>query len=177
MRACQGDHAAVHRLVLIRHAIAEDRELAAARGLRDDARPLTERGRQRFQAALPALAGLLSPVDIVLTSPLTRTRQTAELLREALPGVPLEETPLLAPEGSPAEVLAAVRQRAVGTVVLVGHEPDLGRLASWALGGVEAAFVRFKKGGAALLEFPDELLAGGALLRWLLTPAQLRSLA
>lgn len=66
-------------------------------------------------------------------------------------------------------------------VVAVGHEPHLSGAISWFLAGAAAArpraLLELKKGGACLIEFPDEIAAGAACLRWLLQPKQLRALA
>ncbi len=58
----------------------------------------------------------------------------------------------------------------------VGHEPSLSLILSWLLTGNERRLLAFRKGGACLLDFPDEPGAGTATLLWALTPAQLRGL-
>jgi phosphohistidine phosphatase len=63
------------------------------------------------------------------------------------------------------------------TIALVGHEPDLGELATWLLSGRLDNWMPLKKGGTCLLEFIDEVEAGEAELCWLLKPKQLRQLA
>jgi phosphohistidine phosphatase len=83
----------------------------------------------------------------------------------------------LAPGGSPQGFLAWLKRQKSDTVAVVGHEPDLSRLATWLLTGTEGCFLAFRKGGAALLEFSAAPAPGGAKLLWALTPAQLRSLS
>jgi phosphohistidine phosphatase len=61
-------------------------------------------------------------------------------------------------------------------VALVGHEPHLGKLASWLLARTSTPFLQLKKGGACLLDLGARPRAGEARMVWLLTPAQLRRL-
>jgi phosphohistidine phosphatase len=63
-----------------------------------------------------------------------------------------------------------------GTVLVVGHQPHLGLLAGLLLTGAARPLIAFRKGGAALLEFPDRIRAGEGVLHWALTASQLRSL-
>jgi phosphohistidine phosphatase len=114
-------------LILWRHAEAED-------GVPDAGRELTKRG--RHQAALMAawLKERLPRKALVVASPAARTRQTAEAL-----GLPFETDRRIAAGASPADLLGAAGwpDRA-GTVVIVGHQPTLGRVAALLLAGEEA---------------------------------------
>ena len=164
------------RALLVRHAIAEDR---AVDGGRDEDRPLTTEGRRRMRAVARALEALVPELALVATSPLLRARQTAEIVRDAHAASPgLFEVPELAPDGRPPAVLAFLQtQKGLAAVALVGHEPNLSLLEGYLLAGRERSLAVFKKGGAALLEFPGRLAAGGASLLWHLTAGQLRDLA
>src|SRR5262245_21183379 len=64
------------RLLIIRHAIAVPRGTA---DIPDDERPLTKRGRRRFRTAAAGLARVVKRPDFVLSSPLPRARETAEI--------------------------------------------------------------------------------------------------
>ena len=68
------------------------------------------------------------------------------------------------------------KRRDIPTVAVVGHEPHLGELVTWLLGG-QGSSVEFKKGGACLLRIDGRIGAGSAILQWHLTPSQLRGLA
>jgi phosphohistidine phosphatase len=115
-------------------------------------------------------------IDMLVSSPLVRAVQTAEIISEAFDGIPIEEEDVLA-TGPESAFLAWYRGVADhGLVAAVGHEPYLGEWASWLLAGPSADFVVFKKGGACLLEFPHDIEPGRAVLRWHLAPAQLRVL-
>lgn len=162
------------RLLIIRHAIA------VARGtpdIPDDERPLTGRGRRRFRAAARGLARLLKRPDFVLSSPLPRARQTAEIAaRQWGKGVEVLEEPALA--GGSVEEIAARLDRHPGdaTVVIVGHEPDVSELLARVLGTPHDERLTFKKGGAALVDVPGSLLEGGSLV-WYLPPRLMRLMA
>jgi len=157
-------------LVLVRHARAEERALLK----RDRSRALTSDGRRRMRRAARGLHKLVPTVDVLACSPFTRCRQTADIvgrLYHDLNPVPL---PALAPGGAPRAVLQWLRaQAATATIVLVGHEPDLGRLTGYFLTGRASAIAQYKKGAAALLEFSGVPDSGAATLAWFLTAAQL----
>ena len=61
-------------------------------------------------------------------------------------------------------------------MTVVGHEPYLGEWASWLLAGPSADFLVFKKGGGCLIEFPDVIDPGRAVMHWHLAPAHLRAI-
>jgi phosphohistidine phosphatase len=114
------------RLILVRHA-------EAAPGEPDELRRLTARGREQARE----LAERLPRPDAVLTSPLLRARQTATLLARPH-GLEAEPDERLAPGASDEDVRAAVEGRGE-TVVVVGHQPDCGIVAS-RLGAGERPF-------------------------------------
>ena len=164
------------RLLLIRHAIALERDEFARTGKDDALRPLTDDGRKRMKLAARGLRELVPDIDLLATSPLTRAAQTGAILDSVYGGLKEAEIAELSPGGSPQGFLAWLKRQKAGTVAVVGHEPDLSRLATWLLTGKEGCFLAFRKGGAALLELSGKPAPGGAKLLWALTPAQLRSL-
>lgn len=164
-------------LLVVRHAIAEDRAAFARTGKDDAERPLTPEGRRKFERAARGLRKIVDSVDLLATSTLVRAIETGEIL-EASFGVDasarLDE---LAPGASlPPLVEWLRRRRRHRTVAVVGHEPHLSRLIAHLLVGRSSGFVALKKGGAVLLDLGAAPGAGGARLRWHLTPAQLRRL-
>jgi len=169
------EEGAVH-VLLVRHAIAQDREVWARRHRSDDARPLTAEGRRRMAAAARGLRALVPDLEAVASSPLKRAIETAEILARAYDGHQVERLSALAPGGSAEDVLEWLSGQGAACVALVGHEPDLSSLASWLLLDAVAPLFTFKKGGACLLEFGETLEAGEAALRWLLQPKHLRGL-
>jgi phosphohistidine phosphatase len=132
----------------------------AADGKDDFARELTEKGMRQSRAAGEALAKLEVELDVCLTSPLVRAKQTAELSCDAL-GLEPEQTQALA--GGDFDPFELVAGR--GNVLLVGHEPDFSR----AVGDMTGARIEMKKGGLAAVD--------GSTLVALLRPAQIRLLA
>lgn len=161
------------RLLIIRHAVAVPR---GAPDMEDDERPLTAKGRKRFRTSARGLAAVLERPDALLSSPLPRARQTADIAAKAWGKVSVTETPALA--GGTFENLA-VALAAYGpkdTVAVVGHEPDLSELLARLLGTPHADRLTFRKGGAALVNVPGPLQEGGTLV-WFVTPRLLRALA
>jgi phosphohistidine phosphatase len=160
------------RLLLIRHAAAVP---GGTPGLADDDRPLTPRGRARFERAARGLARILDRPDVLLTSPLPRARATAEIAARAFGRLEPVVEPVLA-HGTLAAIVAAVaRQPEAATVALVGHEPTLGSLLARLVEGGDGARFAFKKGGAALVDLPSGPRAPGRLI-WFVKPRILRTL-
>jgi phosphohistidine phosphatase len=163
-------------IVLFRHGPAGRRD--PSRWPDDGQRPLTERGVGRTQLGARGLAHVLPEVSVILTSPLTRALQTAKLLDQELEAAHgVEKIEALSPGHSYRAVLK--RLEACGAseiVVLVGHEPDLGKLAGMLLFGAPATGLPLKKAGAALIVFVGPLKPGEGRLTAFLPPRMLRRL-
>jgi phosphohistidine phosphatase len=160
-------------LYIVRHAIAAER---GHEWPDDDKRPLTERGVDRFREAVAGLAWLDVQLDLILSSPLVRAKQTAEYLSAGLSEKPpIKIADALAPGHTPVEVMEQVAREARGAtrVALVGHEPDLGELAAWLIGTKRP--IPFKKGGACRVDM-DGLTSRHATLAWHMPPKALRKL-
>jgi phosphohistidine phosphatase len=142
----------------------------------DRLRPLTAAGKEATRVAAAGLATLFQ-ADLVLTSPLVRAVQTAEIVARALKCRDLRQTEaLITPDLS--VLLAAIAESGAERVVAVGHEPDMSRAVSLCLtADPEAATVWMKKSGAALVHFPGAPSAGLGELEWHLAPRILRGLA
>jgi phosphohistidine phosphatase len=159
------------KLLLVRHAIAVP---SGTPGIADEERPLTNRGRKRFRKAARGLARIVPRPDLLLTSPLPRALETAEIAAGAWGEVTPTTEPLLA-GGPVADVIAAVLARGEnGVVALVGHEPGISKLLAH-LVGAAAERLPFKKGGAALVAMDDGSPGRGRLV-WFLPPRVLRKL-
>jgi phosphohistidine phosphatase len=115
----------------------------------------------------------------VVTSPLVRAAQTARILDETLdPERPLETLDALAPGGSYRAVLRRLEScGANDVIVLVGHEPDLGKLAGVLLFGAPATSLPLKKSGACAIHFVGPPNAGEGRLHAFLPPRLLRRIA
>ncbi|HVT16186.1 MAG TPA: histidine phosphatase family protein [Thermoanaerobaculia bacterium] len=165
------------RLLIIRHATAEEREDFARTGKDDRLRPLTDEGRKKMKQGVRGLKNIVPEIDLLATSPLTRAAQTGAVIDSVYGGVREVEVEELSPEAPPVEFLRWLRQQEHETVAVVGHEPSISLILSWLLTGTERRIFSFRKGGACLVEFAGEIGAGTATLLWALTPAQLRALA
>jgi phosphohistidine phosphatase len=162
-------------LYLLRHGLAVER----GRGYEDDQRPLTPAGRRNLRSAIKTMRALELSFDIVLSSPLPRARETAEIVCKGLRlRKKLKLSEHLAP-GSSASVIPEILglKPAPECVLLVGHEPDLSRLASFLLIGSHNLAMDLKKGGLCKLSI-DHLKSGRcATLAWLLTPRQMQTMS
>jgi phosphohistidine phosphatase len=143
-------------IYLVRHAIAEER---GEDWPDDDERPLAHAGTAKMRRAVSGLRELDMKVDVVLTSPLVRAVETAELLVAGLKPVPaLQVLPVDAPRG----------------LAVVGHEPGIGDLAAWLLGARMAP--EFRKGAVCRIDLDGAPAARAGRLIWHATPKMLRSL-
>ena len=167
-------------LLLLRHGIAEERCPERV----DGERALTAVGRSRTRAVAERLVQLGLGCDQLVTSPLVRARQTAEIAVGA--GLVAQGSPslssrvdavrvdaALAPGGDPLPLVAEFQRAASAhkgllRLALVGHEPDLGALAAQLIGAPEGA-IALKKAGIALLL----LGPGRGQLKLLMAPRQL----
>ena len=161
-------------LLIVRHAPVHSRESFEGE---DELRPLTGGGRRRMRRCARGLRQLVPRIDRLAASPLVRARETADILAAAYPDLEVTICPALAP-GHPAEELTGwLRANASAPVLaVVGHEPQTSELISWFAAARKTPFARIGRGGAALLAFGSGVEPGGASLRWLLRPTQLRAM-
>ena len=162
------------QLYLIRHGVAAER----GENFPDDTkRPLTNEGVQKLRKEAKALLELDITFDVILTSPLTRTRQTAEVVAAAFRNPPqIVNMASLAPGGAYntiIEDLAKHHRRHV--IALVGHEPGIGELAGRLIGLRRP--LEFKKGAICRIDVAALPPTGPGQLRWFLTPRVLRKIA
>ena len=166
--------AATFELYLVRHAIAAER---GPNYPDDRERPLTSEGVARFKQVVEGLKDFSVKLDLVLTSPVVRAAHTAELLVAGIGGKPrLDTLDALAPGGRMAQVLEAIAKHSKRArhIALVGHEPDLGELASRLLRA--RGTIAFKKGAVCCIELDGAMPNGPGTLHWLLPPRALRKL-
>lgn len=152
-------------IYVIRHATAQEPGEGA-----DTDRRLTAKGRAEARHAGIALKKLGAIVEIILSSPATRARETADLIATELSPVPdVELRDLLYGAGGPREHLGLLEPYAGRSVVLVGHMPAVGQLVA----AVAGADVTFRPSAVCCLELQGE---AGRLV-WHRSPAELSALA
>ena len=160
-------------LLIIRHAIAFERDRHRWRD--DAARPLSPAGMRRARKAAAGLKEFSKAPDLLLTSPLVRARQTAQILTEVAGWPTATEASELAPGERVPAVLALLGKARGKLVAIVGHQPELGTLlTACLLGDGEVLPIEMKKNAVACLSFSGTVRAGHAALRWLATPRMLR---
>lgn len=161
-------------LYLIRHGVA------APRGddyPDDSKRPLTGAGITRMKREAKALDALGVAFDQIISSPLTRTKQTAEILAESMKSKPpIATLDALAPAGTPSAVVQELAKYSKKSrIALVGHEPNMGELAARLIGA--RLPLEFKKGAICRIDFEVLPPKGIGQLRWFMPPRALRRLA
>jgi phosphohistidine phosphatase len=163
--------ASTFELYLVRHGLAADR---GPEYPDDGKRPLTSQGISRLKREASALVELDVAFDVILTSPLVRCRQTAEIFATSLRSKPpIVNSDALLPGGTFGALLDELgrhgrRQR----LALVGHEPDIGQLACRLLGAKRS--LEFKKGAICRIDVAALPPTAPGHLRWYLTPKMLR---
>ncbi len=163
-------------LVFLRHGAAADQEDWKG----DDAdRPLTADGADRTKDVVRGLKALKVKPDVILSSPLLRARETAEIAKKGLlTDAKVELAEELAPAASADRLIARLGDLADKPVVLcVGHEPHISTTISTMVSGKTAASFDVKKAGACCVRFTGIPKAGAGTLLWLLPPKFLRVIA
>lgn len=165
-------------LYLIRHGVAQ--QLGLKNDFTDEKRTLTAEGRERMREAARGLRKLGVQLDLLLTSPLVRAVETAELVAEALGLSKKEiiETGRLAPGGSAEDLFAEIKgHTGVESAALVGHEPYLGELAARMVQSSGRLAMNLRKGSVCCINIVETVPSFRGELLWLMTPKQLRLLA
>ncbi len=156
------------RLFFLRHGIAED----YSSNRRDYDRALTAEGRAELENVARGLRRLKVTPDPILSSPLVRARQTAEVVAPVLGGTIIVEEELSAGATFDAFQRLVRRYPAAEALMVVGHEPDFSEAAAAFIGAEPGALV-LKKAGLIRIDLDGHSEAGRGRLRWLLTPGQL----
>jgi phosphohistidine phosphatase len=158
---------------VVRHGIAEER---GPQWPDDSKRPLTNRGIRELHQIARGLVRIGVVVDVILTSPLVRAKQTAEALATVLdptPGVIVTDS--LSPGAAHATLLAELAKHARHkNLALVGHEPGIGAAAA-RLAGLRRP-LEFKKGAVTRIDLDEFPPGRPGMLRWFATPKMLRRL-
>jgi phosphohistidine phosphatase len=164
-------------IYLLRHGIAAP--LAQENQFRDEQRALTSEGILKMRKAAQGLKRLGLTFDLIATSPLVRARQSAEMVAEALKfAEALSLWEELEPDGSPEDVAQKLEEfRKKESVLLVGHQPSIGCLASYLIFRNPKISLPFKKGAIFCVEATEVPPQQPAELQWVLTSKMLRQIA
>jgi phosphohistidine phosphatase len=160
-------------IYLVRHGVAAEQ---GPEFPNDDDRPLTSEGIERLRVQVLGLREFQVRLDRVLTSPLLRAAQTAEILAAGIGcAAPLVTVDALRPGGRYDAVLAALERLGNDrAVALVGHMPSIGEIASRLIGAKEP--LAFKKGSTCCIETDGLPPTRAGHLLWFLPPRALRAL-
>ena len=162
-------------LLIVRHAIAFERDRQRWRD--DGARPLSPVGIRQSRKAAAGMKEFSKAPDRLLSSPLIRARQTAQILTDVAGWPQAEEVHELSPGEAVLAVLTLLGKDRSKRVAVVGHQPGLEALLTACLLGEDGALaVDMKKNAVACVSFEDSPRAGRAVLKWLATPRMLRGL-
>jgi phosphohistidine phosphatase len=153
-------------LVFIRHGIAAP---LGGRVKRDRDRPLTARGAEVFAQVAEGLARVVPQPQAILTSPLLRARQTADIAARTWGGPRPQIERALTDGDWPRLRRALAGHGKDATVALVGHENWISEITARLLRSTSAPAFRYRKGGVAAIEVSDMKLARGRL-RWFIPP-------
>jgi len=164
---------AAYFIYLVRHGVAAEQ---GPEFPNDDERPLTSEGIERLRVEVLGLREFQVRLDRVLTSPLVRAAQTAEILAAGIGcTAPLVTVDALRPGGRYDALMAALgRLGDARAVALVGHMPSIGEIAARLIGAKEP--LAFKKGGTCCIETDALPPVRAGQLRWFVPPRALRAL-
>jgi phosphohistidine phosphatase len=160
-------------IYILRHGIAVER---GTRGYdKDSDRPLTKEGQEKMHQIAAVFASMDLQLDLILSSPYLRAKQTAKIVAEAV-GIDVTYSESLEPDGNARDLTAEINDEKPQRVMLVGHEPGLSQLISVLIAGTADGNIELKKGGLAKLTTERLKFGQCATLNWLFTPKQLRSM-
>ena len=152
------------RVIILRHGISEE---AHPQG--DYYRRLTPEGRVKLERVAAFLNKRIRP-DLVLTSPLVRAVQTAELFSKALEyRNTIAESRNLEPGSSPDSIIEEISALDDGEVLLIGHDPQLSSLVERMVSSGNLNF-SMKKAAVARIDFDHAVRAGEGELKWAVAP-------
>jgi len=139
---------------------------------------LTAKGTRQMWDAAEGLFQLGVDIDEVISSPLTRAQQTAEILAETFGCQEVVQCGLLRPDSAPSATTTWLRRTpSASALMVVGHEPQLSYLIAHLTSGSTKPYTLLSKGSAALISFDGAAAEGRGELEWLLTRGMLRRIS
>lgn len=164
------------KIYIFRHGLAMDRTDSQSLKMQDSDRPLTEKGKNRTLKMAQYLLKQDEEVDLIITSPYVRARETAKIIAGVFGKTKkVVESPELVPSAPPQAFQQWLKKNAgtATSIIMVGHEPHLSTFASWATAGTTIGFLEIKKSGIVCLELESisEIHERAALIKWIVQPA------
>ncbi len=109
--------------------------------------------------------------QVIFHSPLVRARETAEFISTRIPKAKLKATPLLLPDADPREIFIALARGKGTDALLVGHQPNLGRVLGLAVTGNAEVEIPMQKASIARVSFSGSHPSPPGTLKWLIAPS------
>lgn len=162
-------------LYVVRHAVAEEREEFAKKNTDDSLRPLTPKGKKKLQKMILGLEKEFEKMDMIVTSPYVRAKQSAHVVSEIAENAKIVESAELVPHAPPQALLKWLKTHGAQCkkIAIVGHEPHLSMFTSYLLtGNSKENLIELKKSSVALVEIGsfEDITPSKAKLLWLTSP-------
>ena len=150
-------------LYLLRHGDAVDS------GFDDSSRPLSPLGEEQAASVANVFSMFHLPLDAVLSSPLVRAKQMAEIISAAFKNVKCTATEYLVPGTNEKQLFRQLNELKKQSVLLVGHEPHVRTTASMLLWGSRHGQIEFRKATILCIECVHAVQPESGMLKWMLT--------
>ena len=157
-------------LYLLRHGDALES------GYYDISRPLSLIGEEQAKVTADMLVTFKISVELILSSPLLRAKQMAEIIRKAIGDVEHSVTEYLVPGANERQLFRQLSDCNKRAVLLIGHEPHLRTFASLMIGGSRQSQIEVKKGTLMCLETTMPVKPESGVLKWMLAADQMKQL-
>lgn len=158
-------------LLLVRHAKAEKRSAE----IDDFERKLTKVGRNDSKEVAEYVAKLLNNVDLLVTSPALRAKETAEIFAKSFKSKPKITEEEILYEGEVEEIIEKIPNiiKGYNNVIIFGHNPTFDELAKKLTGDD----LHLRKAGVICIEGEsfDDILSGKGKLKWMVDPKSINS--
>ena len=154
-------------LYLLRHGDALES------GYNDTSRPLSLIGEEQAATVANFFAAMRHPVGAILSSPLVRARQMADIIEEKLGNAETQQTEFLVPDTNEKQLFEQLNGLNIASVLLIGHEPHLRTTASLLVSGSRDMFLELKKSTLVCIDCPRGVAPEAGLLKWMVRVEQM----
>ncbi len=140
----------------------------------DASRILSEKGEEQAAIVGKALVTLGLNIDYILSSPLSRAKQTADIVGDILHNQNIKTSEYLVPESNPRQLISELNVISHGSVLLVGHEPQLRSFSSYLLTDSLHMDILFRKASLSCITIGLPIRQGKGTLQWHITNEQMK---